>query len=624
MPLALAGNQATQALIAAGETAVLQRQPFAAGGSCPNCAQKDEGTLQRSADAAGVAGQAPPVVHDVLRSSGEPLDAATRGIMEPHFAADFSHVRVHADSRAAQSARAVGANAYTVGNHLVFAQGKHHPQTADGQRLIAHELTHVVQQTRGRSLQRHAAAIAIDDSGEADAERAAANFTAGRTAGSIASAAGTALQPQRFGGLPKPRFGGPRVSPKPMPPRVVPRVAPRAPANQNAPKPIPPANQNVPAPTPTPTPTPTPQPWFGPAPDFFPPTVPAPTPEPAPQPEPAPDEDKRRDPECGTASMPYTRVDFFPGPMGQGGRVKAKPLTKCPGNTVGSLPDGAIYREEFDCINATPGERGSWLRAHLLHGKTGRSPFNLHGPGDDMRNLIITDQSLNQKMRAGAEGPAISHVYGKKEVLWYDSKVDSYVRGLDAFAQSITVDFGHYNPITGIEGPSLLGGAQRFDLKYSPPNCPTTSSAWLPEPGGATSGPAMTPRGDLSFQSTLKICYNELESRNFRVDSGGLEIWIDASWFNLDGDQALDETVCPLKTYTVKLYRVVDWGFDDHIGNQTGNVGETSIIAWEYLQPGTYYFYITTNYPDCCLQGDVAVATYSAPAPEIFDPETMA
>jgi hypothetical protein len=90
--------------------------------------------------------QAPPIVHDVLRSAGQPLDAATRAFMEPRFGQDFSHVRVHTDERAAASASAVSAVAYTVGQDLVFASGKYAPQDTQGQQLLAHELTHVVQQ----------------------------------------------------------------------------------------------------------------------------------------------------------------------------------------------------------------------------------------------------------------------------------------------------------------------------------------------------------------------------------------------------------------------------------------------------------------------------------------------
>lgn len=87
-----------------------------------------------------------PIVHEVLRSAGTPLDAATRGRLEPRFGYDFSRVRIHTDARAAHSAAAVGAEAYTVGRDVVFGRGAYSPGTASGQALLAHELAHVVQQ----------------------------------------------------------------------------------------------------------------------------------------------------------------------------------------------------------------------------------------------------------------------------------------------------------------------------------------------------------------------------------------------------------------------------------------------------------------------------------------------
>ena len=77
--------------------------------------------------------------------TGEPLHAETKAFMEPRFGFDFSRVRVHADQTAAESARAVSARAYTLGDHVVFGAGEYAPQSPEGRRLIAHELTHVVQ-----------------------------------------------------------------------------------------------------------------------------------------------------------------------------------------------------------------------------------------------------------------------------------------------------------------------------------------------------------------------------------------------------------------------------------------------------------------------------------------------
>ncbi len=94
--------------------------------------------------------EAPPIVHDVLSSPGQPLDPTDRAFFEPRLGCDFSQVRVHAGSKAAESARAVNALAYTVGPNIVFGLGQYAPYAEKGRHLLAHELTHVVQQHGGR------------------------------------------------------------------------------------------------------------------------------------------------------------------------------------------------------------------------------------------------------------------------------------------------------------------------------------------------------------------------------------------------------------------------------------------------------------------------------------------
>ena len=94
---------------------------------------------------------APASVDQTLASVGRPLEAELRQDMEQRFWHDFSHVRVHSGAMAEQSARDVNANAYTVGHDIVFGTGQFAPRTWEGRRLIAHELTHVVQQSRSRS-----------------------------------------------------------------------------------------------------------------------------------------------------------------------------------------------------------------------------------------------------------------------------------------------------------------------------------------------------------------------------------------------------------------------------------------------------------------------------------------
>jgi hypothetical protein len=96
-------------------------------------------------------GYAPNSVHEVLQSPGRPLDTSSRAFFETRFGQDFSRVRVHTDGKAAQSARAMDARAYTSGPNIVFGSGQYSPQSEEGRRLLAHELAHVVQQTTARS-----------------------------------------------------------------------------------------------------------------------------------------------------------------------------------------------------------------------------------------------------------------------------------------------------------------------------------------------------------------------------------------------------------------------------------------------------------------------------------------
>jgi hypothetical protein len=174
------------------------------GGECEEC-QKKKRTLQRRRGHGAEPAAAPPVVHDVLRSPGRPLDAGVRSFMESRLGGDlsgarsrsvaprlapasleigsasdpseleadriaegvtavspsasgglrqdFSRVRVHTDARAAESARAVSALAYTVGQDVVFGAGQYRPESMDGRKLLAHELTHVVQQSQSPGVQ---------------------------------------------------------------------------------------------------------------------------------------------------------------------------------------------------------------------------------------------------------------------------------------------------------------------------------------------------------------------------------------------------------------------------------------------------------------------------------------
>ncbi|HEY1632096.1 MAG TPA: DUF4157 domain-containing protein [Rhizomicrobium sp.] len=102
--------------------------------------------LARASGSSGSGGDAPSSVRPALDTTGRPLDAATRAFMEPRFGHDFSQVRVHTDDKAAASARAAHAKAFTVGHDVVMGAGQYAPQTSAGRKLLGHELAHVVQQ----------------------------------------------------------------------------------------------------------------------------------------------------------------------------------------------------------------------------------------------------------------------------------------------------------------------------------------------------------------------------------------------------------------------------------------------------------------------------------------------
>ena len=118
---------------------------------CGECRKAKQG-LQRKERNGLRHDDVPSIVHKVLQSSGEPLDSTTRAWMEPRFNFDFSGIRVHRNQEAAASAQAVNAFAYTVGRNIFFGAGQYSPQTAWGKNLLAHELTHVVQQRGARNI----------------------------------------------------------------------------------------------------------------------------------------------------------------------------------------------------------------------------------------------------------------------------------------------------------------------------------------------------------------------------------------------------------------------------------------------------------------------------------------
>ena len=130
---------------------------------------------------------------------GRPLDDATRAFMESRFGYDFSGVRVHTDGRATESARSLGAEAYAIGNDVVFAAPNYAPATPAGVRLLAHELTHVVQQGRAGGPRSDLTVGMPGDAAEREAESAAARVARGASAGPVAAAPSGAIQRQPAG-----------------------------------------------------------------------------------------------------------------------------------------------------------------------------------------------------------------------------------------------------------------------------------------------------------------------------------------------------------------------------------------------------------------------------------------
>jgi hypothetical protein len=140
------------------------------GGECEEC-KKEGAILQRRSTGTVSPPEVPPIVGEVLGMSGRPLDPGVREFFEPRFSHDFSHVRVHTDARAAESARAVNAHAYTVGSHIFMGPQQPTPQSQAGRFLLAHELTHVIQQSSAHPVQSGSLVIApADDAHEKEAD----------------------------------------------------------------------------------------------------------------------------------------------------------------------------------------------------------------------------------------------------------------------------------------------------------------------------------------------------------------------------------------------------------------------------------------------------------------------
>ncbi|MFN0140306.1 MAG: DUF4157 domain-containing protein [Pyrinomonadaceae bacterium] len=136
----------------------LSHEPNAIHRKCDDCEDEEEKvpeTVQRK-QAFSSAMPMPPAgtphsISDVISSGGQPLDHQARSFFEPRLGYDLSTVRIHTDPAAEQSARAINAKAYTLGNNIVFGSGEYNPENESGKYLLAHELAHVRQQQEGAS-----------------------------------------------------------------------------------------------------------------------------------------------------------------------------------------------------------------------------------------------------------------------------------------------------------------------------------------------------------------------------------------------------------------------------------------------------------------------------------------
>lgn len=163
---------------------LLQRR-CACGGTCPRCRKQ---VRRKAAGKAAAAPVLPGSVRQVLQEPGRPLEGPVREAMESRFQHDFSRVRIHGGGLAAQSAAEMDALAFTVGDHIVFGHGAFRPQEAAGQRLLAHELAHTVQQRGSADPGPEGLQVGpVEDAAEREADAAADRVMAGFGPGPLES-----------------------------------------------------------------------------------------------------------------------------------------------------------------------------------------------------------------------------------------------------------------------------------------------------------------------------------------------------------------------------------------------------------------------------------------------------
>jgi len=148
-------------IVRSQQTPALQRKCSCSGGaSCAKCEDEELKGIHRKASRFSTASPAGIDSPAKDLGSGHQMDPLTRQFMESRFGHDFSEVRIHEDARAAQSTRSVDARAYTFEKNVVFNNGEYSPHTETGKQLLAHELTHVVQQNSASPISQFSSALA--------------------------------------------------------------------------------------------------------------------------------------------------------------------------------------------------------------------------------------------------------------------------------------------------------------------------------------------------------------------------------------------------------------------------------------------------------------------------------
>lgn len=126
----------------------VSRQPLKEEDKKINRKEEEEESVQTKAAAQQAPGISPKVESNIhaMKGAGKALPETSRAELEPRFGYDFSDVRIHSDTRSAETAQALKARAFTVGHDIAFNSGEYAPESASGKKLLAHELTHVIQQ----------------------------------------------------------------------------------------------------------------------------------------------------------------------------------------------------------------------------------------------------------------------------------------------------------------------------------------------------------------------------------------------------------------------------------------------------------------------------------------------